>query len=89
MVAIDDHVAAGIRAERLNSLPEIVMDFHLEIAAPGRLVFRYRPSALASPVFWRRLQHSGLTVLDLATEERPAGHLPAVGGSAAAGRAPT
>ncbi len=55
--------------ERLAELPETLKGFHIEIAAPNRLVFRYRPSRTRLADLLAAVQASGLTVVDLATEE--------------------
>lgn len=66
---LDDKSLTITLAEGLTSLPESLLGFHLEIVAPGRLVFRYRPSRTRLADLFAALQQSGLTILDLATEE--------------------
>jgi ABC-2 type transport system ATP-binding protein len=66
---LDDKSLTIALAEPLTLLPETLQGFHLEIAAPGRLVFRYRPSRTALSDLLTALQRSGLTILDLTTEE--------------------
>jgi ABC-2 type transport system ATP-binding protein len=70
---LDDKSLTITIAERLSALPETLQGFHLEIVphagGPGRLVFRYRPSRTAVGALLAALQASGLTILDLATEE--------------------
>ncbi len=66
---LDDKSLTITIAERLTSLPETLKGFHIEIAASNRLVFRYRPSRTPLADLLAALQQSGLTVVDLATEE--------------------
>ncbi len=70
---LDDKSLTITIAERLSALPETLQGFHLELvphgAGPARLVFRYRPSRTALGDLLAALQASGLTILDLATEE--------------------
>jgi ABC-2 type transport system ATP-binding protein len=70
---LDDKSLTITIAERLTALPETLQGFHLEIVPhgglPARLVFRYRPSRTALGDLLAALQSSGLTILDLATEE--------------------
>ncbi len=70
---LDDKSLTITIAERLSALPETLQGFHLELVphggGPARLVFRYRPSRTARGDLRAELQASGLTILDLATEE--------------------
>jgi ABC-2 type transport system ATP-binding protein len=66
---LDDKSLTITLAERLAELPETLKGFHIEIAAPNRLVFRYRPSRTRLADLLAAVQASGLTVVDLATEE--------------------
>jgi ABC-2 type transport system ATP-binding protein len=70
---LDDKSLTITIAERLSQLPETLQGFHLEIAphagGPARLVFRYRPSRTRLADLLAALQVSGLTIIDLATEE--------------------
>jgi ABC-2 type transport system ATP-binding protein len=70
---LDDKTLTITIAERLTTLPETLQGFHLEIVpqgnGPPRLVFRYRPSRTGLGDLLAALQASGLTILDLATEE--------------------
>ena len=70
---LDDKSLTITVAERLTELPETLKGFHIELArqgnGPPRLVFRYRPSRTALGDLLAALQASGLTIIDLATEE--------------------
>jgi ABC-2 type transport system ATP-binding protein len=66
---LDDKTLTITLTQHLTSLPDQLKGFHLEIAAPGRLVFHYRPSRTSLSDLFQALQHSGLTILDLSTEE--------------------
>jgi ABC-2 type transport system ATP-binding protein len=66
---LDDKALTITLAEKLTAVPETLRGFHLEIAGPGRLIFRYQPSRTPVAGLLAALQASGLTVLDLTTEE--------------------
>ncbi len=66
---LDDKTLTITLAERLESLPEALLGFHLEIAAPHRLVFRYRPSRTRLAELLAGIASAGLTVIDMATDE--------------------
>jgi len=70
---LDDKSLTITVAERLTELPETLKGFHIELVpqgnGPPRLVFRYRPSRTALGDLLAALQASGLTIVDLATEE--------------------
>jgi ABC-2 type transport system ATP-binding protein len=70
---LDDKSLTVTIAERLTALPETLQGFHLELVpqggGPARRVFRYRPSRTGLGDLLAALQASGLTILDLATEE--------------------
>jgi ABC-2 type transport system ATP-binding protein len=66
---LDDKTLTIALVDQLTQLPEALQRFHLEIAAPGRLVFRYRPSRTALSDLLAALQASGLAIADLSTEE--------------------
>jgi ABC-2 type transport system ATP-binding protein len=66
---VDDKSLTITLAEQLTALPETLHRFHLELAGPGRLIFRYQPSRTPVAGLLAAIQASGLTILDLATEE--------------------
>jgi len=66
---LDDKTLTITLTEALTRLPETLQGFHLEIAAPGRLVFRYRPSRTAIAALLAALNAAGLSIADLTTEE--------------------
>jgi ABC-2 type transport system ATP-binding protein len=66
---LDDKTLTITLTEALTRLPETLQRFHLEIAAPGRLVFRYRPSRTAIAELLAALNAAGLAIADLTTEE--------------------
>ena len=66
---LDDKTLTITLTEALTRLPETLQGFHLEIAAPGRLVFRYRPSRTAIAELLAALNAARLSIADLTTEE--------------------
>ena len=66
---LDDKTLTITLTEALTRLPETLQGFHLEIAAPGRLVFRYRPSRTAIAQLLAARNAAGLSIADLTTEE--------------------
>lgn len=53
----------------LSEVPEALAKFHVELAAPRRLVFHYRPSQSPVPEILRSVTAAGLDVVDMTTEE--------------------
>jgi ABC-2 type transport system ATP-binding protein len=53
----------------LDAVPAPLSRFHVELADPRRLVFRYRPSEGPVPQFLAALGEQNLAVVDLTTEE--------------------
>jgi len=71
---LDDKSLTITLVERIDALPDTLKGFHLEIVPAGtggasRLVFRYRPSRTRLADLFAAVQASGLTIVDLATEE--------------------
>jgi len=56
-------------AEALDSVPESLTGFNVELPRPGRLVFHYPPSRIHCGEILTALRDAGLTVIDLATRE--------------------
>jgi ABC-2 type transport system ATP-binding protein len=56
-------------AEALESVPESLTCFNVELPRPGRLVFHYPPSRIHCGEILTALGDAGLTVIDLATRE--------------------
>ena len=56
-------------AETLDSVPEPLSRFNVELARPGRLVFHYPPSRINSGEILNALHDAGLTITDLNTRE--------------------
>jgi ABC-2 type transport system ATP-binding protein len=56
-------------AETLDSVPEPLSRFNVELARPGRLVFHYPPSRINSGEILNALRDAGLTITDLNTRE--------------------
>jgi ABC-2 type transport system ATP-binding protein len=56
-------------AETLDSVPEPLSRFNVELARPGRLVFHYPPSRINSGEILNALHDAGLTITDLTTRE--------------------
>jgi ABC-2 type transport system ATP-binding protein len=56
-------------AEALDSVPESLTGFNVELPRPSRLVFHYPPSRIHSGEILTALSDAGLTVIDLTTRE--------------------
>ena len=56
-------------AEALDSVPESLTGFNVELPRPSRLVFHYPPSRIHSGEILTALRDAGLTVIDLTTRE--------------------
>jgi len=56
-------------AEALDSVPESLASFNVELPRPGRLVFHYPPSRIHCGEILTALRDADLTVIDLATRE--------------------
>jgi ABC-2 type transport system ATP-binding protein len=66
---LDDKSLTIATAEHVTSVPAALAGFRVEIAAPGRLVFRYRPSRTRLAELLDAVRASGLTIVDLSTTE--------------------
>jgi ABC-2 type transport system ATP-binding protein len=66
---LDDKTLTITLVQRIDELPEELRGFHLEIAAPNKLVFRYRPSRTGLAELLAAIQAAGLTIVDFATDE--------------------
>ena len=56
-------------AESLDSAPESLARFNVELVRPGRLVFHYPPSKIGSGEILSAVGDAGLTIMDLTTRE--------------------
>lgn len=56
-------------AEAVDSVPDSLTCFNVELARPGRLVFHYPPSRIHSGEILTALRDAGLTIIDLTTRE--------------------
>jgi ABC-2 type transport system ATP-binding protein len=66
---LDDKTLTITLVQRIDDLPEGLRGFHLEIAAPNKLVFRYRPSRTGLAELLAAIHGAGLTIVDFATDE--------------------
>jgi ABC-2 type transport system ATP-binding protein len=66
---LDDKTLTITLVQRIDDLPEGLKGFHLEIAAPNKLVFRYRPSRTGLAELLAAIHGAGLTIVDFATYE--------------------
>ncbi|MFQ5775735.1 MAG: ABC transporter ATP-binding protein [Kiloniellaceae bacterium] len=58
-----------VLGQDLDRVPDALARFNVELAAPRRLVFHYRPSHSPVPEILRLVSAAGLSVLDMTTEE--------------------
>jgi len=66
---LDSKTITVVLGRDLDAVPEPLRRFHVELAGPRRLVFRYRRSEGPVPEFLAALGELGLAVVDLTTEE--------------------
>jgi ABC-2 type transport system ATP-binding protein len=66
---LDDKTLTITLVQRIDDLPEGLRGFHLEIAAPNKLVFRYRPSRTGLAELLAAIHGAGLTIVDFKTDE--------------------
>ena len=66
-------------AESIDSIPDALAGFHVELVAPNRLTFHYPPSKIHGGEIVEAVRAAGLTIQDLITPRgRTAGYLPAI-----------